>query len=219
MIFATGVRFEGVSVDDSGVAAHPVVLASAVALPGQDRSLRRALLPGHAGRRARSRQDRRLRSRRKRACRKEPGGQGRGWRGHDTDQHFTQYLDADIHAVPTVHLDDLIGARFKHYLARNATVDARLTPREIITGTAIPAPDVAADSSRGPAVAGAGDLLKPDLLAPGVNILAAYSPQRTGLDLRVSERQLDVERASSPASARCCARRIRAGRLPRSNPR
>ncbi len=35
---------------------------------------------------------------------------------------------------------------------------------------------MAAFSSRGPALAGGGDLLKPDITAPGVDVIAAVSP-------------------------------------------
>ena len=59
-------------------------------------------------------------------------------------------INADIHAVPTVHLDDVIGAAFKRYLAGHSVLKARLTPRTIITGPTVPAPNLAADSSRGP---------------------------------------------------------------------
>ena len=38
------------------------------------------------------------------------------------------------------------------------------------------APAMAAFSSNGPALAGGGDLLKPDITAPGVDVIAAVSP-------------------------------------------
>src|SRR5262249_6289205 len=40
----------------------------------------------------------------------------------------------------------------------------------------VPAPMTASFSSRGPLLAGGGDLLKPDLIAPGQDILAAVAP-------------------------------------------
>lgn len=80
-------------------------------------------------------------------------------------------LNADLHYVPTVHVDDVNGAAIKVY-AVTPGATAALGKGE---GSGI-APDVAAFSSRGPALAGGGDLLKPDIMAPGVDVLAAVSP-------------------------------------------
>jgi hypothetical protein len=82
-------------------------------------------------------------------------------------------LNADLHSVPTVHVQNTDRAPI---LAYAATPGPTASLSAGVGGTGALAPDVAAFSSRGPALAGAGDLLKPDLMAPGVDILAAVSP-------------------------------------------
>ncbi|TDW75234.1 S8 family serine peptidase [Kribbella pratensis] len=79
-------------------------------------------------------------------------------------------LDSDLHSVPTVHLDDKAAPEVKAYVG--GTTDPTAT---ISAGTPVrvTAPMVAASSSRGPSPAGNGDLLKPDVMAPGTNVLAA----------------------------------------------
>jgi hypothetical protein len=83
-------------------------------------------------------------------------------------------LDADFHMVPTVHLDDVDGAKVKRYVAsQGRQARAALDP----TGRDnTPVPQVAGFSSRGPLLAGGGDILKPDLSAPGVSVIAAVAP-------------------------------------------
>lgn len=81
-------------------------------------------------------------------------------------------INADIHAVPTLHVDDIDGATIRGYAQ---TPGATATIQGGALETAI-APAVAAFSSRGPALAAGGDILKPDIMAPGVDILAAVSP-------------------------------------------
>ena len=83
-------------------------------------------------------------------------------------------LDADFHFVPTVHLDEVDGAKVKQYVeAQGAQARASLDP-EGRDNT--PVPQVAGFSSRGPLLAGEGDILKPDLSAPGVSVIAAVAP-------------------------------------------
>ncbi|HUS22020.1 MAG TPA: S8 family serine peptidase, partial [Aeromicrobium sp.] len=82
-------------------------------------------------------------------------------------------LNADFHFVPTVHLQSTDRAAVKAYAA---TAGATATINQATIVTNAPAPFTASFSSRGPLIAGGGDLLKPDVIAPGQDILAAVSP-------------------------------------------
>jgi subtilisin family serine protease len=79
-------------------------------------------------------------------------------------------LDADLHSIPTVHLDDKATPAVKAYVSGTANPTATIGPG---TPVRVNAPKVASSSSRGPSPAGNGDLLKPDIMAPGTNVLAA----------------------------------------------
>ncbi len=81
-------------------------------------------------------------------------------------------INADFHFVPTVHLPDTFGFAVRAYAA---TADPTATINPAVFDYDAAAPFTADFSSRGPILAGGGDLLKPDLIAPGQDVLAAVA--------------------------------------------
>ena len=86
-------------------------------------------------------------------------------------------VDSDFHAVPTVHLDVAAAEALERYVRGTAEPTASIDPGGADTTAA---PQVAGFSSRGPAPADGGSLLKPDLTAPGVAVLSAVAPPAHG---------------------------------------
>jgi hypothetical protein len=86
-------------------------------------------------------------------------------------------LNADFHFVPSVHLQNTARAAVKAYAAMPGAT-ATVNKGEVVLTAA--APFTASFSSRGPLLAGGGDLLKPDLIAPGQDILAGVAPPNNG---------------------------------------
>ncbi|MEH1166296.1 S8 family serine peptidase [Micromonospora sp. CPCC 205539] len=87
-------------------------------------------------------------------------------------------LNADVQTVPTVHINEIDLATVTAYVkAGNATASISPSKLEIVD-----APSVAAFSSAGPSNLNAGELLKPDISAPGQDIVAAFSPSQGGND-------------------------------------
>ncbi len=83
------------------------------------------------------------------------------------------------HTIPTVHIVAADGTKLKSYIAAdpgNAT--ATLANVRAAADTTAAAPVMASFSSRGPNMFDP-NVLKPDLTAPGVDILAAHSPNQT----------------------------------------
>ena len=80
-----------------------------------------------------------------------------------------------FHSVPSVHMVAASGLAIRSYIASNGgSATAAIAQSTIVLD--VPAPFTASFSSRGPLRAGAGDILKPDLIAPGQDILAAVAP-------------------------------------------
>ena len=86
-------------------------------------------------------------------------------------------MNADFHAVPTVHLQVTDRTAVKTYAA---TAGGTAVINAAVFAFNTPAPFTASFSSRGPLRAAGGDLLKPDLIAPGQDILAGMSPVPNG---------------------------------------
>jgi subtilisin family serine protease len=83
-------------------------------------------------------------------------------------------INADFHAVPTVHVDVAAGDAIKEYVrAKGEDAFASIDP-DGADDTAVP--QIADFSARGPSGAAGGDILKPDLTAPGVSVVAAVAP-------------------------------------------
>jgi subtilisin family serine protease len=93
-------------------------------------------------------------------------------------------LNADFHFVPTVHVADTDRAALVTY---SGTINPTATINQSTIVLNAPAPFLAGFSSRGPQLAGLGDLLKPDVIAPGVDILAAvaHTPAQNNLDFNL----------------------------------
>jgi hypothetical protein len=82
-------------------------------------------------------------------------------------------INADLHFVPTVHVDNTAGDAIKTFLAAHPGAVATIAAGTIVKDAN--APQIASFSSRGPSRA-SGDQIKPDLSAPGVDVLAAVAP-------------------------------------------
>ncbi|KAF8041136.1 hypothetical protein BT93_B3148 [Corymbia citriodora subsp. variegata] len=80
-----------------------------------------------------------------------------------------------VDVVPTVYVDIYQGTKILHYLGSSEwRPTVQIMPTRSVVGK-VPAPVVAYFSCRGPSAL-SPDILKPDLSAPGVNILAAWPP-------------------------------------------
>ncbi|SEF01980.1 Peptidase inhibitor I9 [Arthrobacter alpinus] len=90
--------------------------------------------------------------------------------------------DVDLHAVPTVHVNPPATQIIKDKVTANPDILVSLVDTDTTGLPVSPQPQVAGFSSRGPLSATNSDLLKPDVAAPGVAVLAGVSPIASGGD-------------------------------------
>jgi subtilisin family serine protease len=87
-------------------------------------------------------------------------------------------INGDYHPLPSVHVDNTAGAAIKSYItSAGAAATAKiepLTPAELAAAPQVP--EITDFSSRGPSTTTGGDILKPDIAAPGNDVVAAVAP-------------------------------------------
>ncbi|KAB1218343.1 Subtilisin-like protease [Morella rubra] len=99
-------------------------------------------------------------------------------------------LIADSHLLPATMVGQIAGDQIKDYIRLGQFPTATIVFRGTVVGTSPPAPKVAAFSSRGPNHLTA-EILKPDVIAPGVNILAGWTGFTGPTDLDIDPRRVE----------------------------
>src|SRR4051794_2811963 len=87
-------------------------------------------------------------------------------------------INGDFHPVPAVHVVQADGDAIKAYIAsQGASATAKIVPLTAAELAAAPqVPEITDFSSRGPSTTTGGDILKPDIAAPGNDVVAAVAP-------------------------------------------
>jgi subtilisin family serine protease len=87
-------------------------------------------------------------------------------------------INGDYHPIPAVHLDVADGQAVKAYAASAGdSATARIVPLNAAELAAAPqVPEITDFSSRGPSIVQNGDIIKPDIAAPGNDVVAAVAP-------------------------------------------
>jgi subtilisin family serine protease len=87
-------------------------------------------------------------------------------------------INGDYHPVPAVHVVQASGDAIKAYIASaGAAATAKIVPLTAAELAAAPqVPEITDFSSRGPSTTTGGDILKPDIAAPGNDVVAAVAP-------------------------------------------
>lgn len=99
-------------------------------------------------------------------------------------------LIADSHLIPATMVGEIAGNKVKEYIKLSQYPTATIAFRGTVISASPPAPKVAAFSSRGPNHL-TPEILKPDVIAPGVNILAAWTGSIGPTDLDIDPRRVD----------------------------
>lgn len=99
-------------------------------------------------------------------------------------------LIADSHLIAATTVGQIAGDKIKEYIKLSQYPTATIDFRGTVIGSPPSAPKVAAFSSRGPNSL-TPEILKPDVIAPGVNILAGWTGFTSPTDLDIDPRRVE----------------------------
>ncbi|XP_027335173.1 subtilisin-like protease SBT1.4 [Abrus precatorius] len=99
-------------------------------------------------------------------------------------------LLADAHLLAATMVGQRAGDKIKEYIRLSQYPTATIEFRGTVIGTSPSAPQVASFSSRGPNYR-TSQILKPDVIAPGVNILAGWTGRVGPTDLDIDPRRVE----------------------------
>ncbi|OVA03786.1 Peptidase S8/S53 domain [Macleaya cordata] len=107
---------------------------------------------------------------------------------------------ADVHILPTSMVDPIAGDKIKNYAQSDKNPTATIVPRGTVIGPSPPAPQVASFSGRGPNEV-TPQIIKPDVIAPGVNILASWTGAVSPSELEMDSRRVEFNFQSGTSMA------------------
>ncbi|KAL3840771.1 hypothetical protein ACJIZ3_025362 [Penstemon smallii] len=99
-------------------------------------------------------------------------------------------LLADAHFIPATMVGQIAGDKIRAYARSNPNQTATITFKGTVISNSPAAPRVASFSSRGPNFRTV-EILKPDVIAPGVNILAGWTGNIGPTDLETDTRRVE----------------------------
>lgn len=99
-------------------------------------------------------------------------------------------LVADSHLIPATMVGQKAGDKIREYVKSDPSPTATIVFRGTVIGKSPAAPRVAAFSSRGPNHV-TPEILKPDVIGPGVNILAGWTGSTGPTDLEIDPRRVE----------------------------
>ncbi|KAK7294461.1 hypothetical protein RJT34_17350 [Clitoria ternatea] len=109
-------------------------------------------------------------------------------------------LLADAHLLATAMVGRNAGDKIKEYIRLGQYPTATIVFKGTVIGTSPSAPQVASFSSRGPNHL-TSEILKPDVIAPGVNILAGWTGRIAPTDLDIDPRRVEFNIISGTSMA------------------